>query len=80
MTSCGIGGMWIEDREIWRLLVVTGLEVDCFCFSQSRGLGRIQNGGIVVLLPAAVVACCDPVFGDVCMMHTHSFPPHSKQY
>ena len=38
------------------------LEVDCFCSSQSRGLGRIQNGGVIVLLPAAVVACCDQGF------------------
>ena len=35
------------------------LEVDCFCFFQChvRWLGRIQNGGIIVLWPAAVVVC-----------------------
>ena len=36
------------------------LDVDCFVVlpsSQLRGLGRIQSGGIIVMLPAVVFAC-----------------------
>ena len=59
MASCGIGGMWIGYDRV-------GCGLFC-CSSQLRELGRIQNGGIIVMLPAAVgfvSTCVDlAVFG-----------------
>ena len=51
------------------------------CSSQLRELGRIQNGGIIVLLPAAVFVCkwwflVTHLFGEVML----GLSPHNKLY